>query len=114
VHELGIMESALGAVLREARARGAVRVHRIVLRIGALSGVEPEALRFAFEVVAHDTLAAAATLDIENVPARAHCATCHEEFGVETGFIFTCPRCGQLCGDIRSGRELELSHLEMS
>lgn len=108
------MESALGAVLREARARGAARVHRIVLRIGSLSGVEPEALRFAFDVVARDTLAAAATLDIENVPARARCSACQEEFGVETGFIFTCPRCGHLCGDIRSGRELELSHLEMS
>jgi hydrogenase nickel incorporation protein HypA/HybF len=108
------MESAIGAVLREARARGAVRVHRIVLRIGTLSGVEPEALRFAFDVAAADTLAATATLDIENVPARAHCSACHEEFGVESGFIFTCPRCGQLCGDIRQGRELELSHLEMS
>lgn len=114
MHELGIMESAMAAVLREAQSRGARRVHRIVLRIGSLSGVEPDALRFAFDVVARDTLAAEATLDIETVAARSFCSTCQADFDVETGFIFTCPRCRQLCGEVRQGRELELSHLEMS
>jgi hypothetical protein len=57
MHELGIMSSAMESVLQQAHARGAQRVHRIVLRIGALAGVEPESLRFAFDVVTRDTLA---------------------------------------------------------
>lgn len=114
MHELGIMESAIAAVLREVHLRGAQHVHRIVLRIGSLSGVEPEALHFAFDVVTRDTPAAGAELAIEAVPARAHCASCAEDFGIEAGFIFTCPRCQRLCGEIRQGRELELSRIEMS
>jgi hydrogenase nickel incorporation protein HypA/HybF len=114
MHEVGIMESALGAVLGQARSHAAQRVHRIVLRIGSLSGVDVGALRFAFDVVAKDTLAAGASLEIDEVPARAHCATCDEDFGTESGFIFACPRCGSLSGDLRQGRELELSRIEMS
>ena len=108
------MESAIDSVLHQARAHGARQVHRIVLRIGARSGVEPESLRFAFDVVTNGTLAAGAVLEIESVPARALCAACAEEFSVESGFIYTCPRCGALSGDIRQGRELELTRIEMS
>jgi hydrogenase nickel incorporation protein HypA/HybF len=114
MHEVGIMESALDAVLRQARAHDAQRVHRIVLRIGALAGVEPDSLRFAFDVVTKDTLAAGADLEIEPVPARAYCAACAQDFSIESGFIYCCPRCRRLSGDIRQGRELELSHIEMS
>ena len=114
MHEVGIMTSAMDAVLEQARTHGATRVHRIVLRIGALAGVEPESLRFAFEVVTRETIAAEATLDVEAVPARAYCAACAEEFGVDGGYIISCPRCGQFSGDLRQGREMELSRIEMS
>jgi hydrogenase nickel incorporation protein HypA/HybF len=103
------------AVLQEARARGASRVHRIVLRIGTLSGVEPDALRFAFEVVTKDTLAEEAELEVDSVPACAYCSFCEREFEAEGGsVILSCPRCGGLSSDLRRGRELELSQIEMS
>ena len=108
------MTSAIDAVLDQARLQGATRVHRIVLRIGALAGVEPESLRLAFEVVTRDTLAADAELEIDGVPARAYCAGCAAEFGVEGGAIMACPRCGQFSGDLRQGRELELRRIEMA
>jgi len=114
MHELGIMESALSAVLAAGRANGAQRVHRIVLRVGALSGAEPEALRFAFEAVSQGTLAAGAVLDIDAVPARARCPDCAIEFEAGAGFVTACPRCRRLCGDLRQGRELELARVEMS
>ena len=114
MHELGIMTSAMDTVLQQARTRGAHQVHRIVLRVGALAGVEPEALRFAFDVVTRDTLAAGSALQVDTVPARAHCAACAADFAAAGGFVFSCPRCGQLSGDLRQGRELELAQIEMS
>ena len=80
MHEVGIMASAMDAVLAQAREHGASRVHLIVLRVGALSGVEPEALRFAFDIVAKDTPADGADLEIDTVPARARCPDCDLEF----------------------------------
>lgn len=108
------MESALDAVRREAQAQHAQRVERIVLRVGAISGVEPESLRFAFDALARDTIAAGARLDIENVPARVHCRSCAEDFVAARGFIFRCPRCGDFSGEVRAGRELELSRIEFT
>jgi hydrogenase nickel incorporation protein HypA/HybF len=114
MHEVGIMSSAMTAVLAEARRRGAQRVHRIVLRVGTLSGAEPDALRFAFEIVAQGTLAAGAELEIDPVPARARCAACATEFDAGAGLICECPTCRRLSGDLSQGRELELARLEMS
>jgi len=114
MHEVGIMEAALGAVLSQARSRGAQRVHRIVLRIGALSGVDADSLRFAFDAIAAGTIAAEAELEIRDVPAVAHCASCAKDFTAVSGAIFSCPRCRRLSGEVRQGRELELSRIEMS
>lgn len=114
MHEVGIMESALEVVLAQAREHGATRVHKIIIRLGELSGVDPESLRFAFEAVTSETPAAGARLEIETVSALARCPECQRDFGVSSGYIFTCPHCGQLSGDIRQGRELELARLEMS
>src|ERR1035438_8100682 len=80
VHELSIMQSALNMALDQAQQAGAVRVHTIRLRIGALSGVVPDALEFAFEVLTPGTLAEGSKLAIERVPARFWCRTCTQEF----------------------------------
>jgi hydrogenase nickel incorporation protein HypA/HybF len=114
MHEIGVMSSALTAVLAEARRHGADRVRRIVLRVGALSGAEPAALHFAFEVVARGTPAEGAALQIETVPAVAHCAACRLDFEPDSGFIAQCPRCRGLSGELRRGRELELAQVELS
>lgn len=106
------MESALVAIRQQAGAHGATRVARIVLRIGTLSGVDIDSLRFAFEALAPDTVAAEAVLEIESVRARAHCAPCDTDFDATTGFIFTCPRCRAFSSDVRAGRELDLTRLE--
>ncbi|MGH7972007.1 MAG: hydrogenase maturation nickel metallochaperone HypA, partial [Limisphaerales bacterium] len=74
MHELSIMDSALTMVLERAQQAGAKRVHLVRLRIGALSGVVPDALQFAFEALVPGTLAESARLDIEDVPARFWCA----------------------------------------
>jgi hydrogenase nickel incorporation protein HypA/HybF len=112
MHEAGIMESTLAIVGREAASHGAARVERMVIRVGVASGVDPYALRFAFEALSRGTVAEGAELVIEPVPVRAHCARCDGDFVVEGGWLFECPHCRTLSGDVRSGRELELARLE--
>lgn len=115
MHEVGIIESALEVVLRHVTEQHAQRVERIVLRIGALAGVEPTALQFAFDAVSRGTPADGAALEIESVAAAVYCAGCAREFTAERGsFIFRCPTCGDFCGEVRRGRELELSRIEMT
>jgi hydrogenase nickel incorporation protein HypA/HybF len=112
MHELSIMESALNLALEQARENRAVRIHALRLRIGALSGVVPEALEFAFEALTVGTPAEGAQLIIEHVPARFWCATCVSEFAAEDLFA-ECPGCKRPSGDLRAGREMELASMEI-
>jgi hydrogenase nickel incorporation protein HypA/HybF len=112
MHELSIMDSALTLALEQAQKAGASRVHMIRLRIGALSGVVPEALQFAFEALAPGTAAEGGQLAIEHVPARFWCAACAHEFQSDDMFS-ECPDCHQPSGELRAGREMEVASLEI-
>jgi hydrogenase nickel incorporation protein HypA/HybF len=106
------MQSALNLALEQARQAKASRVHTIRLRIGALSGVVPDALEFAFEALAPGTPAEGAQLAIEHVPARFWCATCTREFQADD-MLAECPDCHRPSGELRAGREMELASLEI-
>src|ERR1041384_443798 len=106
------MDTALTVALDQARKAGASRVLVVRLRIGALSGVVPEALEFAFEALRPDTMADGAQLAIERVPARFWCGACNHEFQSDTMYP-DCPDCQRPSGDLRAGREMELASLEI-
>jgi hydrogenase nickel incorporation protein HypA/HybF len=114
MHELSIMQSTLELVLQHAARNQATKVHRIVLKIGAISGVDPDALRFAHEVVVSGTIAEDSIMEIISVPVRCHCRNCSLDFEAEDGPIALCPRCATPSGDVLQGREMELSQLELS
>ena len=113
VHEVSIMAEAVRMAVESAQAAGARRVTGLRLRVGILSGAVPEAMRFAWDVVIRDTLAAGARLEIESVPGLCWCGDCRAEF--ECAEIFNeCPRCHNVSGELRRGRELEIASVEMN
>lgn len=72
VHELSIALSLVDAVCDELPRLGdRVSVRRVIVRIGPLSGVVPDALRFAFDVASDGSPIAGASLDIEEVAGTA-------------------------------------------
>jgi len=113
MHEFSIMQAALETAAQKTRAAGATQIHRLTVRVGALSGVVPEALRFAFDALKDKSLAAQAELEIVEVPAIGWCADCAAEFAVAE-INYECPRCHQPSGELRRGKEMELASLEIS
>ena len=113
MHELGIAEAGIRAAVAEMEHHGASRILSVTLRIGELAAVDPEALRFAFEVACGGTPAEGAALEIENVAAQAWCESCRLAFKPDSASFFCCPECGQYSGQLRQGREIELARLEM-
>jgi hydrogenase nickel incorporation protein HypA/HybF len=113
MHEVSIMTEALRMAMDAAKSAGATRVLKLRLRIGTLSGVVPEALRFAFDVVVHGTMAEGACLEIEAVQAACWCQTCQAEFEC-ADFFNECPRCHDVSGELRRGREMEIADVETS
>jgi len=107
------MQSALDIAGQQARRAGATQIHTMRMQIGRLSGVVPEALRFAFDSLKAGTAAADAELEIEEVLPACWCPHCKAEFSVED-FVFLCPHCQEPSVEVRRGRELNVASLEIS
>jgi hydrogenase nickel incorporation protein HypA/HybF len=105
VHEIGIAENVLGIVERAAGENGFAAVREVVLEVGRLSGVDAEALRFAFEVIAEGTVLQGATITLETPGVLLACRACGREY--ETDLVDTaCPRCGASDFSVARGRDL--------
>ena len=113
MHEVAIAGSLLDTAVRECRDNGFTKIGSIKVCIGKASGVMPEALLFAFETIKAGTLAAAASLIIEEVPVSGHCNDCNADFTVSEKYVLCCPLCGSLSFTVNSGRELNIVELEV-
>ncbi|MFM9196864.1 MAG: hydrogenase maturation nickel metallochaperone HypA [Planctomycetia bacterium] len=111
MHELSIAASIVETAAEHLRRLGGGLVRSVNLRIGALSCVHEDALRYGFELVREGTPLATATLAITAVPVRIWCPVCRLESELPGIQRFACPACGHLSGDIRAGRELEIESL---
>ena len=111
MHELGIAQSVLETVQAESAKRNAKPL-KVGLRVGELSAIDPDALRFSFEALTTETDLQGLELQIEVRPRRHRCADCGTEFAIKD-FIFDCPQCGGNCSDCISGEELDLAYIEL-
>ena len=113
MHEVSIMQNTLDIAIAQAQQNNATEIERLVVNIGELSGVVPEALEFAFEVLTPGTIAENALLEINTIPVVCHCQKCDRNFKSEA-YIYECPQCGQISGNVISGRELKLDSIVVS
>lgn len=113
MHELsicqGIVEVATAAL--DDLARPLPHVTMVSVRIGRLTGIVPESLRYYFDLLVPDTPLAGAALAIEEVPIRGRCADCAARFTIDE-LCFTCPACGSGLVELLSGRELQVVALD--
>ncbi|HLG98380.1 MAG TPA: hydrogenase maturation nickel metallochaperone HypA [Bryobacteraceae bacterium] len=109
---MGIATSVLDAARNEAAKRLGSRVLKVGLRIGEWSGVDPESLRFCFEVLANGDGAPPPELEIEFLKRQNRCPICGNVFALES-FQIECPRCGGAVTEPVSGDELELAFVEL-
>jgi hydrogenase nickel incorporation protein HypA/HybF len=113
MHEMSLMESVREIVEGAARANGARRVTTVRLRIGALAAVEPEALRFCFDVVMQGSVAAGATLEIDSEPGEAWCWDCAATV-VLLAEGAVCPTCGSHRLQVTGGTEMRVKDIDLA
>jgi hydrogenase nickel incorporation protein HypA/HybF len=73
MHELSLTRNVVGLVAERAAGR---KITQVRMRVGKLSGVEVEAVRFCFDVCAQGTTAEGARLEIEEIAGRGECERC--------------------------------------
>lgn len=114
MHELSIAQSLVEAAEYAAHQHNATRVTKVYLKLGVFSGVDKNALLFGYEIATRGTLLEDSILEIEDVPVVLFCPTCNTEVTIDNIQLFCCPQCGTPTADIRQGRELEITSLEIT
>lgn len=111
MHEMSITRSMLEIAAAQMEANGIHSLKKLKVRIGELTAVEPDVLRFCFGVAIKGTPFEGAALEIEEVPLGGKCRRCDTEFRI-TAFEMRCPKCGSNEIERTSGHELDIISLE--
>jgi hydrogenase nickel incorporation protein HypA/HybF len=109
MHELAIAQEIVAQIAENARE---ARVTRVVLEIGKLAAILPDAVRFCFDLCSEGTVLEGASLVIIEIPGRARCRECGGEVLLERPF----GRCECGCTDLEwlSGEELLIKEYEVA
>ncbi|SHI95053.1 hydrogenase maturation nickel metallochaperone HypA/HybF [Desulfofundulus thermosubterraneus] len=110
MHELGLIQAAMEEIARVARANNIRRIVKVKLVVGKLNGALPDALQFAFKVMAPETIFEGAVLEIEEVDIRLRCPACGHETVVDE-ITYWCPACGTRA-EILAGKDLYIDYFE--
>jgi len=112
MHEMSLCESILEILEQQAREQHYRKVKTVWLEIGALSSVEPEAMRFCFDAVMQGSLADQARLEIVHVQGQAWCLQCSKNVVIEQRYD-VCPGCGSLQLQVHAGEDMRIKELEV-
>ena len=112
MHEYSITLSIVDIAEKEVKKHHATQVETIELDIGRLSGIEPMALEFAWDLAVPDTVLEKAQRKINYIKGKAVCADCGQEYEME--YIYDeCPNCHSYLKEFLSGKELIVKSLTL-
>jgi hydrogenase nickel incorporation protein HypA/HybF len=110
MHEYSIVQALVDRVDAEVTARHATSVQSLSIRIGELSGVDPDLLTTAYQTFRERTICQGAELYLTIVPARWSCEHCGQR--IAAGSVLRCDICGS-AARLAEGDEIMLDRIEM-
>ncbi|KZL49130.1 hydrogenase maturation nickel metallochaperone HypA [Nodularia spumigena] len=108
MHELGITQNIVAIVSEHAQG---AKVQRVVLEIGQLSAILPDAIEFCFDICTQGTVLVGAVLEIREIPGLARCRECGAEIHLDKPFGVC--GCGSVQLDLIAGEELKIKEIEV-
>ena len=114
MHELSIAISMIDQITEESESRGGLNVEVVHLRLGIFSGVDKNALLFAYQLACEGSPLEGSQLAIETIPLVIYCAACEKERTPPSVYQLSCPDCGTPGQRIVTGREIEVASLEVA
>jgi hydrogenase nickel incorporation protein HypA/HybF len=115
MHELPVIHKILALAVSHAQQAKATRIITISIEVGELSDLQPEWVQKYFAYVSKGTMAERAALLIERVPVKMLCGECGNTFlpDLAKSERITCPKCGSINYQLRSGRGYMVKSIEV-
>lgn len=112
MHEYSIVQSLLDQCEENAKANNATKVLKVTVKIGVMSGVEPDLLRTAFDTFKEGTICEHCEY-IQNIQlVKIRCHKCNKESTLDKN-EYCCPKCQSIELDVIDGEDLMLMQLEL-
>ncbi|PRM87857.1 hydrogenase maturation nickel metallochaperone HypA [Aliarcobacter cryaerophilus] len=111
MHEYSIVQSLLESCEDHARANDAKKVTKVVVKIGVLSGVEPDLLQTAFDTFKEKTICDSAEFLINIQKVEIFCNKCKANSTLQKN-EFSCPKCQSVDLKVTDGEDMYLMSLE--
>lgn len=112
MHELSVCQALIAQVEQIAAQHAATGVKSVHLRLGPLSGVEPQLLQDAYPMACAGSVAAGSVLLIDLAPLKVKCQTCGAETQASPNRLL-CGQCGDYHTQVVSGDEMLLMSVEL-
>lgn len=114
MHEVSVALAMVDELRKIAENNNAHRILNVRLRIGRMSGIVTDSLKFAFDAVKleHPFLSSA-EIAIEEVPMVYKCNECNRTFDTDTLYFPSCPACDSYNLTIVSGEEQHIEKVEL-
>lgn len=111
MHEMSITEDILDIIRREMKKGSLTHLISVKLRLGELTAIDPDALRFCFDASIKKTGLEGAVLEIEGVPLTGRCTMCATTWKI-TDFALICPACSGTDVEKIAGTELDIVSID--
>ena len=92
---------------------GEPAVSAVTIQVGALTGLVPEALQFAWDMATDTSRLQGSKLHIEWIDAAGYCPACQSNRTITNLQSFRCPVCRTPIEQIVGGNEMEILTLEV-
>ena len=112
MHELSVAQSILDIVHQSVPQDELADVRIVRVKLGTFSGVVADSLDFCFSAISAETPLAKAHLEFEHIPCVVECRRCQKRFENDIGVV-VCPECGGIETTVLSGRELQVTEIEL-
>ena len=112
MHEYSIVQSLIESCEESARVNNAKEITKVVIKIGVMSGVEPQLLQTAFDTFKEVSICKSAEFIINMQPILVRCLDCSVESTLAES-EYLCPLCSSARLDVIDGEDMYLMQLEM-
>lgn len=111
MHELAVTQALLKQVLSAAKKEDVCQVNQIVISLGQYTSFVDDSIQFYWNIIAKDTIAAKADIQIHRIPGKITCLTCHKILEPGSTKPDLCPYCQSYKLFIDGGDELFLEEI---
>jgi len=112
MHEYSIVQSLLDSCEENAKQNNSDKIIKVIVKIGVMSGVEPDLLQTAFDTFKEGTMCEGCEFIINIQPIVIQCHKCNTKSILDKN-EYCCPVCQSVELDVLDGEDMFLMSLEL-